>query len=720
MKYLALIPALLACVLPAGALAGSLEPPAPPTNPASAMFTLEDIYMRMTSGAPGAKRTGAFVSPLAAPTNSTGHSLNDIMGVLPTVMDGRDTVTAMDVPGGLQFWCLTESGWGLQWGTMVYDFARRRGEQVRTLTASSLPVNTGGSGKFQGEFIVSNKTVTVVDDDGTPMTVTNAVNNMVQFEIPSGTGTKYYTLRLDGVDVKAYVYLPNGNNTTLIETNALPLTYDSPEITRVSGGTDTPPATYNLSTLGGEGLIISGTNFGTNAGVVSVTLGGLPCGPAAFVGSDITCTTPANAAGGWDLDVTVTVDGLSDTKPWASYAGPLINPVSLSVNGGPAGPSIDLTSCDGGDSIHFTGSGFGSVTGDVTVKYGPANYDWEDLPYSATVTNVSDTEIYCISDDGIGANMVFQVRVNGVTSQEGSDTASYPAPMFLTNTFRLAEIDPGTTNLLGVVQDERLYFGVTNAGSEASFITVYIADPGGPYTDACMAFQLHPSNTASCVVPKGTGTKILKLNAVGAWSPESTDTYTYPDIPVITNIACWPSALSCPTEGGSFLTIEGTNFSSTALSVIIGGTFCETVMLLSPTQIACFSPPGTGTNVPVIVKCGDKTSLPATGLFGYAPPSLGSIDGDSGVTRVGNTIVDIPREGGVELIITGDNFGPSGAQIIAGGLCTGVRHDSQDPNHKIYGMIPHHFGPPYYNIPVYVINSAGIVSTNKIYVTYLE
>jgi hypothetical protein len=54
--------------------------PASPANPASAMFTLEDVYKvldtRTTNVTP---RAGAFTEPNAGPTNGTMHTLNDIM-----------------------------------------------------------------------------------------------------------------------------------------------------------------------------------------------------------------------------------------------------------------------------------------------------------------------------------------------------------------------------------------------------------------------------------------------------------------------------------------------------------------------------------------------------------------------------------------------------------------------------------------------------------------
>ena len=106
----------LGLLLAGGAQAGSLTPPAAPDNPGSAMFTLEDLYQRLDSGAPGALRTGPFVAPTAGP-GSTGHTLNEAMGKAPALDDANGAMPA-DVPSGKTFWGLKDSAWGPQTGTM--------------------------------------------------------------------------------------------------------------------------------------------------------------------------------------------------------------------------------------------------------------------------------------------------------------------------------------------------------------------------------------------------------------------------------------------------------------------------------------------------------------------------------------------------------------------------------------------------------------------------
>ena len=64
------------------ALAGNTNAPAAPTDPASAMYTLNDIYIKLDNQSNTVtKRTGAFMDPSAGPSN-TMHTLDEIMGLV--------------------------------------------------------------------------------------------------------------------------------------------------------------------------------------------------------------------------------------------------------------------------------------------------------------------------------------------------------------------------------------------------------------------------------------------------------------------------------------------------------------------------------------------------------------------------------------------------------------------------------------------------------------
>ena len=107
----------LALLVPALALAASLDPPAAPSDPASAVYRTDDVYNRLQAGVVGTKRTGAFSEPSAGPTAAVGKSLEEIMAVAPAG-DNSNGAAPADVKTGKTFWGLrTDGAWGPKTGT---------------------------------------------------------------------------------------------------------------------------------------------------------------------------------------------------------------------------------------------------------------------------------------------------------------------------------------------------------------------------------------------------------------------------------------------------------------------------------------------------------------------------------------------------------------------------------------------------------------------------
>jgi hypothetical protein len=108
--------AALIALPPRSVPAGSLDTPAAPTDAASALFTVEDLYQHLSTGATRAKRTGAFAEPSATPS-ATGHTLDQVMALAPA-LDDASGAAAADVLSGKTYWSLLSSGWGVKSGTM--------------------------------------------------------------------------------------------------------------------------------------------------------------------------------------------------------------------------------------------------------------------------------------------------------------------------------------------------------------------------------------------------------------------------------------------------------------------------------------------------------------------------------------------------------------------------------------------------------------------------
>ena len=96
-------------------LAGGLEPLVGPTAAGSQMYTLEQIYNRLNTGATAPKMT-EFTGPSSGPAG-TGHTLDDIMGKAP-VLDNANGAGPGQVVAGKTYWGITSGEWGLRTGTM--------------------------------------------------------------------------------------------------------------------------------------------------------------------------------------------------------------------------------------------------------------------------------------------------------------------------------------------------------------------------------------------------------------------------------------------------------------------------------------------------------------------------------------------------------------------------------------------------------------------------
>jgi len=125
--------------------AGSLDSPATPADATSAMPTINGLYDRLTTGAPGTARTGAFSEPSAGPAPS-GHTMTDLLNAAPMV-DSTNGASASDVKAGKTYWSLrTDSRWGLQAGTRTPASAQQSG-QTSCYDAAGAVVTCAGTGQ---------------------------------------------------------------------------------------------------------------------------------------------------------------------------------------------------------------------------------------------------------------------------------------------------------------------------------------------------------------------------------------------------------------------------------------------------------------------------------------------------------------------------------------------------------------------------------------------
>ncbi len=103
----------LSLVVTVMVLAGSTDSPGSPTDAGSQMYTLEQIYQRLTNGTAATKMT-TFTEPSSGP-GSTMNTLDEIMGKAPA-LDDTNGAGLGDVTAGKTYWGLTSGEWGLQTG----------------------------------------------------------------------------------------------------------------------------------------------------------------------------------------------------------------------------------------------------------------------------------------------------------------------------------------------------------------------------------------------------------------------------------------------------------------------------------------------------------------------------------------------------------------------------------------------------------------------------
>lgn len=171
------------------ALAGSLNPTAGPGDPGSQMYTLQQIYDRLDSGATTSRMT-EFTEPTSGPTAGTMSTLDDIMAKAPAV-DATNGATADQVLFDKTFWGLTAGAWGPQTGTFSF---------VGTRATARLSLPPGISRSLDGQ----NSNGTPFDDPDTESAdVTQILGVATSDTLPQklGVPSSYRYLGTDGSTV---------------------------------------------------------------------------------------------------------------------------------------------------------------------------------------------------------------------------------------------------------------------------------------------------------------------------------------------------------------------------------------------------------------------------------------------------------------------------------------------------------------------------------------
>ena len=370
--------------------AGSLDSPAAPTDPGSAMYTLEDVYNRLDTGTAGTQ--SVFAEPVAGP-GSTGHTLNQVMSKAPVT--NANAAAAAEVLTGKVYWGLKTGAWGQQTGTMA-----NRGAVTITPGTTQQAIQQGyhsGAGYVEGDadLVTGNirSGVNIFGVAGDANVVNTSSGDATAADI---LGTK--KAWVDGAEVTGTV--PAGGNVT---------GGDGALVIAIADGlyTGSKTATANDTDLA-TGNIRSGVNvFGVagDANVVNTSSGDATAG-------DIMATKKAWVDGTevTGTMATRTLSAANDTVQAGYYAATTLSAVDADLVTGNIKAGVNIFGVAGDANVVNTSSGDatagdllagkkawvdgGEVTGTMATRtLSAANDTVQAGYYAATTLSAVDTDL---------------------------------------------------------------------------------------------------------------------------------------------------------------------------------------------------------------------------------------------------------------------------------------------------------------------------------------
>jgi len=413
------------------------------------------------------------------------------------------------------------------------------------------------------------------------------------------------------------------------------------------------------TTGGGTVVTIAGTGFSQNA---TVTVGGTACASVTVSSSiEITCTTPAHAAGAVDVVVTNN-NGLAGTASGAftyvATAAPTLTSLSPAI--GPTG---------GGATVTLTGTGF--LNG-MTVKMGGSS--------CTSVTVTATTTATCITPSHqAGAVDIVITNTDAQTASLSSGYTFFLAPT-ITSVAPLVGTTSGGTSV--TIRGTGFRLGAT--------VTFGILD--------CPVTVLFPTELTCTAPAHSAGFVDVLVTNLDGQSVLKDDGYLYTAAPTLTSI----SPASGPTSGGTTVTLTGTNFTP-GITVTVGGVSCSSVSVVSPTSLTCTT--GNHAVGAVDVVMTDSNALTASLVSGFtyiATPTVTSVSPASGTTA-----------GGITITITGTIFLAGATVTVDGQACTSPTVVSST---EITCVVPAHSAGV---VDIVVTNTAGPSGTGSGLYTYI-
>jgi len=506
--------------------------------------------------------------------------------------------------------CGRPSGTGLSTDALssdpqpVYSWLNTNVFQARCISCHSTAVANAGIDLSSYSRILATGSVNPGNPNGSSMYVATL----------SGTMPKTPPA-LSSAEVQAiFNWIQNGAVNDLISTPAVVV----PTVSNILPASGT--------SAGGTSVTIVGTNFVSGA---SVTIGGTACANLVVSSSTIiSCVTPAHAAGAVDVVVTN-----PNTQAGTLSGGFTFNPILF-----PILSSVSPTSgtADGGTSITITGSNF--VSGASITIGGTACT-------SAVVS--SSTAITCITPAHVAATV--DIVVTNPDTHAGALSSGFtftPAP-FPT----LSSVSPTSGTAGGGT-------GVTLVGT--NFVSGANVTFGGT---SCTGTVVSSSTTITCITPAHAAATVdIVVTNPDTHAGTLSGGFVFNPVIVPAPTVSSVSPTSGATSGGTFLTVNGSNFSSGAL-VSLGSSACNGVTVVSSSQITCTTSSGSAGATAVQVTNSDFQAGSLSSGFTYLAPApvVSSVSPTSGTAS-----------GGTSLTVNGSNFSNGATVSLGSSACNGA------------------------------------------------
>lgn len=407
-----------------------------------------------------------------------------------------------------------------------------------------------------------------------------------------------------------------------------------------------------LQTLGGDAIVVSGSNFGPTGTTVVMAYGAYSATSCQVTTNQIliSCVAAPGVGAGYTATVTVaSVASLSSTAR-LSYLPPVLTDA---VGTGAVGADTA-----GGDPVTLAGSQLGPVGTTPVVTYGPVASSGKYTAVACTVS-VASVQIQCTTAPGTGAGYAWVVTIGGQSSFAAAYNGtrmSYHAPIIaLVSGVGAIWADTAGSQPVSI---EGRYFGAT---TDNSLGPVTYGKNGTEFTASACSL-VTPHILISCLSAPGAGDNLVWRVVVGGLtSVLPTTSYGHP---VVTGFAGTVTGAS--TDGGNIVLVLGHNFGpppgtvgnvTYLTSVMYGPTGAEhtarACMVVTQHEISCVLAAGIGSGLVWIVAVAGLSSAASSASTAYAAPTLNFL-----------SPWHAPTNGGSVVTISGQNLGVSDATVI--------------------------------------------------------